>query len=53
MVQSRRGINAGVMLWQPNLRVFREMLAELREPKHPEHCFANGPEQERSKDNMS
>ena len=34
------------MLWQPNLQVFQEMLAELLEPKHPEHCFANGPEQD-------
>ncbi|CAE8639049.1 unnamed protein product, partial [Polarella glacialis] len=40
------GINAGVMLWQPDLRVLAEMLSELTEPNHPEHCVGNGPEQD-------
>lgn len=40
------GINAGVMLLQPNQWVFNDMLAELSEPNHPEHCVGNGPEQE-------
>jgi len=42
------GINAGVMLLQPNQHVFNEMVAELSEPNHPEHCNGNGPEQETS-----
>eukprot|EP00435_Cladocopium_sp_Y103_P048643 s210_g14.t1 len=40
------GINAGVMLLQPNQHVFNEMVAELSEPNHPEHCNGNGPEQD-------
>ena len=40
------GINAGVMFLQPNQWVFNDMLAELSEPNHPEHCVGNGPEQE-------
>eukprot|EP00928_Gymnodinium_smaydae_P078901 TRINITY_DN62958_c0_g1_i1.p1 TRINITY_DN62958_c0_g1~~TRINITY_DN62958_c0_g1_i1.p1 ORF type:complete len:795 (+),score=172.44 TRINITY_DN62958_c0_g1_i1:68-2386(+) len=40
------GINAGVMLWQPDLDVFAEMMSELSEPNHPEHCTGNGPEQD-------
>jgi len=32
-----QGINAGVMLWQPNQEMLDEMLAELDEPNHPEH----------------
>jgi len=40
------GINAGVMLWQPDLDVQAEMLAEISEANHPEHCTGNGPEQD-------
>lgn len=40
------GINAGVMLWQPNQEMLDEMLAELDEPNHPEHVRGNGPEQD-------
>lgn len=40
------GINAGVMLLQPNQWVFNDMQAELSEPNHPEHCVGNGPEQD-------
>lgn len=40
------GINAGVMLLQPDLDVFHEMLGELSDPHHPEHCVGNGPEQD-------
>ncbi|CAJ1377921.1 unnamed protein product [Effrenium voratum] len=40
------GINAGVMLWQPNQEVLEQMLAELSEPNHPEHVRGNGPEQD-------
>ena len=31
-----RGINAGVMLLQPDLDIFHEMLGELSDPHHPE-----------------
>merc|ERR1719343_498771 len=40
------GINAGVMLWHPDAQVFEEMLKEIAEPNHPEHCKGNGPEQD-------
>lgn len=40
------GINAGVMLWQPDKDSFEEMLSEIQEPNHPEHCKGNGPEQD-------
>eukprot|EP00438_Fugacium_kawagutii_P024258 Skav223119 [mRNA] locus=scaffold419:814285:816066:- [translate_table: standard] len=40
------GINAGVMLWQPNQDVLDQMLAEVSEPNHPEHVRGNGPEQD-------
>lgn len=40
------GINAGVMLWQPNQAVLNQMLAEVSEPNHPEHVKGNGPEQD-------
>ena len=40
------GINAGVMLWQPNQEVLDQMLAEVSEPNHPEHVKGNGPEQD-------
>eukprot|EP00439_Symbiodinium_sp_Y106_P074217 s1939_g14.t1 len=40
------GINAGVMLWQPDQAVLDQMLDELTEPNHPEHVKGNGPEQD-------
>jgi len=40
------GINAGVMLWEPDPKVFKEMQAEIIEPNHPEHMKGNGPEQD-------
>lgn len=40
------GINAGVMLWQPDRRIFQEMLDEIQDPQHLEHCKGNGPEQD-------
>eukprot|EP00928_Gymnodinium_smaydae_P037369 TRINITY_DN25952_c0_g2_i1.p1 TRINITY_DN25952_c0_g2~~TRINITY_DN25952_c0_g2_i1.p1 ORF type:complete len:772 (-),score=167.33 TRINITY_DN25952_c0_g2_i1:58-2373(-) len=40
------GINAGVMLWEPNEAVYRHMLAEVADPAHPEHVRGNGPEQD-------
>ncbi|CAE8717900.1 unnamed protein product [Polarella glacialis] len=40
------GINAGVMLWQPDQKVFEDMMNEIEEPNHPEHCKGNGPEQD-------
>lgn len=40
------GINAGVMLLQPNEWVFSDMLAEISDPSHPSHARGNGPEQD-------
>jgi len=40
------GINAGVMLWQPDAEVFRTMQEEVAEPNHPSHMKGNGPEQD-------
>lgn len=40
------GINAGVMLLQPDLEVFRMMCSEIEQPNHPEHIRAHGPEQD-------
>lgn len=40
------GINAGVMLLQPNANVFQDMLREISEPAHPSHVRGNGPEQD-------
>lgn len=40
------GINAGVMLWQPDADIFDEMQAEIIEPNHPSHVKGNGPEQD-------
>uniref|UniRef100_A0A7S4V1T2 Hexosyltransferase n=1 Tax=Alexandrium monilatum TaxID=311494 RepID=A0A7S4V1T2_9DINO len=40
------GINAGVMLWHPDASTWEQMLAEIQEPSHPEHCKGNGPEQD-------
>eukprot|EP00927_Polykrikos_kofoidii_P025405 TRINITY_DN22827_c0_g1_i1.p1 TRINITY_DN22827_c0_g1~~TRINITY_DN22827_c0_g1_i1.p1 ORF type:complete len:745 (-),score=70.15 TRINITY_DN22827_c0_g1_i1:220-2454(-) len=40
------GINAGVMLLQPDQRVFDDMLAEISDSNHPSHVRGNGPEQD-------
>jgi len=40
------GINAGVMLLQPDQAVLDEMLTEIMEPNHPSHVRGNGPEQD-------
>lgn len=40
------GINAGVMVLEPDLKVLEQCLAEVRDPKHPEHIQGNGPEQD-------
>eukprot|EP00928_Gymnodinium_smaydae_P019371 TRINITY_DN17420_c0_g2_i2.p1 TRINITY_DN17420_c0_g2~~TRINITY_DN17420_c0_g2_i2.p1 ORF type:complete len:804 (-),score=130.76 TRINITY_DN17420_c0_g2_i2:181-2523(-) len=40
------GINAGVMLLQPDDQVFAQMMEEITEPNHPSHCRGNGPEQD-------
>ncbi|CAE8589818.1 unnamed protein product [Polarella glacialis] len=40
------GINAGVMLWSPDLEEFQAMQDELAEPGHPGHVRGNGPEQD-------
>ena len=40
------GINAGVMLWKPDLEELRRMQEELLEPSHPGHVRGNGPEQD-------
>lgn len=34
------------MLWQPDLKVFAQMVNELNEFNHPSHCVGNGPEQD-------
>jgi len=40
------GINAGVMLLQPDLRVYKRMVAEVKDHNHPEHVSTYGPEQD-------
>jgi len=40
------GINAGVMLLEPDQRVFERMAAEIQDPRHPEHIGTYGPEQD-------
>jgi len=40
------GINAGVMLLQPDEDVLANMLLEINEPNHPSHARGNGPEQD-------
>lgn len=40
------GINAGVMLFEPDMTVFARMKAEIEDPCHPEHTGCYGPEQE-------
>ncbi len=44
--QQASGINAGVMLFQPNLEYFRQMETEIRDWHHPEHYGTYMPEQE-------
>merc|ERR1719343_637014 len=40
------GINAGVMLMQPDPEEMRQMFAEVSDPSHPSHIRGNGPEQD-------
>ena len=40
------GINAGVMLLEPNLELHARVLREVCSPEHPEHIAGNGPEQD-------
>ncbi|CAK9005164.1 unnamed protein product [Durusdinium trenchii] len=40
------GINAGVMLLEPNMDVYHRMLREIQDPRHPEHIKTFGPEQD-------
>lgn len=40
------GINAGVMLLQPDEQTYLDCLAEVTDPLHPEHIKGNGPEQD-------
>eukprot|EP00419_Tripos_fusus_P054139 CAMPEP_0172810968 /NCGR_PEP_ID=MMETSP1075-20121228/9129_1 /TAXON_ID=2916 /ORGANISM="Ceratium fusus, Strain PA161109" /LENGTH=990 /DNA_ID=CAMNT_0013650353 /DNA_START=71 /DNA_END=3041 /DNA_ORIENTATION=+ len=40
------GINAGVMLLEPDHRIFDRMAAEIQDPRHPEHIGTYGPEQD-------
>jgi len=40
------GINAGVMLLQPDMQVYERMVAEIKDPRHPEHIGTYGPEQD-------
>lgn len=40
------GINAGVMLLQPDYRTLEQCLAEVADLKHPEHIQGRGPEQD-------
>lgn len=40
------GINAGVMLLQPDARVYERMVAEIGDNYHPEHIGTFGPEQD-------
>ncbi|CAK0802332.1 unnamed protein product [Prorocentrum cordatum] len=40
------GINAGVMLLQPDVRIYERMVAEIKDSRHPEHIGTYGPEQD-------
>ena len=40
------GINAGVMLLEPNETMYRQALQEIAAPLHPEHMPGAGPEQD-------
>ena len=44
--QQASGINAGVMLFKPDVARMREMEAEVRDWHHPEHYATHMPEQE-------
>ena len=39
------GINAGVMLLQPDLTVYERIIGEIQTQHHPEHIGTDGPEQ--------
>eukprot|EP00928_Gymnodinium_smaydae_P042363 TRINITY_DN28539_c0_g1_i1.p1 TRINITY_DN28539_c0_g1~~TRINITY_DN28539_c0_g1_i1.p1 ORF type:complete len:631 (-),score=52.82 TRINITY_DN28539_c0_g1_i1:111-1973(-) len=40
------GINAGVMLLEPNETIYRRALQEIKQPYHPAHIPGAGPEQD-------
>ena len=40
------GINCGVMLVEPNQTLFKQMMKEVRDHRHPEHWPSHGPEQD-------
>ncbi|CAK0895566.1 unnamed protein product [Prorocentrum cordatum] len=40
------GINAGVMLLEPDEQTLAQCLLEITDPRHPEHVPGNGPEQD-------
>ena len=40
------GINAGVMLLEPNVTMHQRALSEVSSPLHPEHVPGSGPEQD-------
>jgi len=40
------GINAGVMLFEPNAATYQMVLREVRQESHPEHVPGAGPEQD-------
>lgn len=42
----RSGINAGVMLMEPNENELRQMIEEVLDTQHPSHIKGNGPEQD-------
>eukprot|EP00397_Hematodinium_sp_SG-2012_P007068 GEMP01007110.1.p1 GENE.GEMP01007110.1~~GEMP01007110.1.p1 ORF type:complete len:635 (-),score=124.56 GEMP01007110.1:1638-3542(-) len=40
------GINAGIMVLEPNQQVLNNMLVEVKDPNHPSHVPGSGPEQD-------
>ncbi|KAF4676534.1 hypothetical protein FOL47_005970 [Perkinsus chesapeaki] len=40
------GINAGIMLLKPDSWELEQMIEEITDDTHPEHCYCNGPEQD-------
>jgi len=42
----RSGINAGVMLMEPNEKELQQMIEEVLDTQHPSHIKGNGPEQD-------
>ena len=40
------GINAGVMLWEPNFDTYQPMILEVVSDEHPAHIAGAGPEQD-------